>query len=307
MITENGIYDLTMEDYHGQPCDGPSISSTGLRTIELKSPAHYWCTSSLNPERVAEDDKPHFAFGRAAHHLILGEKGFYDQYSIRPAIWEDYKKKAAQDWRDGTIAEGKTPLTIEELEIVSAIARSLENHPLIQAGIIEGDIEKSIIAKDPKTGVWLKARPDAIPAASNILSDLKFVADASPRAVDKSTFKYGYHMQMALAGYCYKLVTGIDIANDGYVLVFVEKKPPYPVNIKVVDPQAIWRGAQQCRRAIDRFAECLKANDWPGYEDDDRPLCVPDWMEKRMEAEESYGTLPTTDILGLEIENEYAA
>jgi hypothetical protein len=77
LITEPGVYDLTMDQYHGQPCEAPSVSSSGLRTIWSASPAHYWIESSLNPHRIDQGERPHFSLGRAAHHLLfLGRKGF---------------------------------------------------------------------------------------------------------------------------------------------------------------------------------------------------------------------------------------
>ena len=82
-ITEPGVYDVSIDRYHSQICDGPSISSSGIRAL-LRSPAHYWRTSDLNPARVEEDDKEAFILGRAAHHLLLGEKEFSRQFVIRP-------------------------------------------------------------------------------------------------------------------------------------------------------------------------------------------------------------------------------
>src|SRR5262245_22938384 len=75
-IDRDGIYRISLDEYHGQPCVGPSISSGGLRTIFKQSPAHYWCYSSLNPDAEPKKESEGFVLGRAAHHLYLGEDYF---------------------------------------------------------------------------------------------------------------------------------------------------------------------------------------------------------------------------------------
>ena len=94
-ITTPGIYDLPIEVYHSDVTDGPSISSSGLRMIEDKSPLHYWDTSPLNPDREPQQDKPYFSLGRAVHTLILGEDGFATNYAVRPEEFPDWRTKAA--------------------------------------------------------------------------------------------------------------------------------------------------------------------------------------------------------------------
>ena len=113
LITNNGVYDLSMDAYHGQPCDAPSISSSGLKLM-WKSPAHFYDQSQLNPANwICEDvdgvqkkvfkhqgDRPHFSLGRAAHHLIfLGRKGFDREFVVRPDKWSDWRTAAAKEWR----------------------------------------------------------------------------------------------------------------------------------------------------------------------------------------------------------------
>ena len=49
---------LPIDRYHAADiCDGPSISSSGLRTIFSKSPAHFWAESALNDEEDEEDEE----------------------------------------------------------------------------------------------------------------------------------------------------------------------------------------------------------------------------------------------------------
>ncbi|MFN3891953.1 MAG: PD-(D/E)XK nuclease-like domain-containing protein [Beijerinckiaceae bacterium] len=290
-ITEPGCYLMPIEAYHSDCCDGPSISSSGLRIIENLSPAHYWAASSMNPDREPQEPSDALILGRAAHHLLLGEGRFREQFSIRPDEFDSWRTKAAQAWRAAEIAAGKTVLIPQHIKIVRGMARSLAAHPLIQGGLLNGEIERSLIWKDKETGVWLKARPDAIPIDTDIV-DLKTTADASGFGCRKAIESNGYHMQMALIGMGMEAIFGRKADEFHYTLVFVEKSPPFAVNVKPIDPNAIWWGRKQLRRAIRRFADCCASNDWPAYDDDTTTASLPDWYVRRLEMEAQSGLLP---------------
>lgn len=294
-ITEPGCYLMPIEAYHSDCCAGPSVSSSGLRLLDQKSPAHYWAGSYLNPDREDdEEENANFRIGRAAHHLLLGEGGFAEKFCTRPATWDSWRTNAAKEWRAQQQAAGRTVLTDGEIKIIRGMAASLAAHPLIEGGLLNGEIERSLIWRDKETGVWLKARPDAIPVDTDIV-DLKTTADASGRGCRKSIEDNGYHMQLALVGMGMEAIFGRKADEFHYTLVFVEKKPPFAVNVKPVDPNAIWWGRKQLRRAIRRFADCAAKNDWPAYDDDTSTASLSDWYVKRLEAEAQNGMLPDED------------
>lgn len=284
-ISEPGVYALPIEVYHGQPTVGPSISSSGLRTIWSQSPAHYFVDSALNPKRAPQADRPAFALGRLAHKLLLeGSDGLADEFVTRPEQWSDWRTKAAQEWRDGMIAAGKTVITEADLAAVTGMAESLARHPLIEAGILDGFVERSLIWKDAKTGVWLKSRPDVVPRASGLFSDLKTTVSVSDSDLERSLSDYGYHMQAALVGMASEAVLGRPM--EEFALVWVEKAPPHCVRVTVLTGEDLDRGRQQLRRAIDQFTECIATGEWPGpggSRRDAEYLTLPPWAAKRID------------------------
>lgn len=280
---------VPMDAYHGDLCSGPSISSSGLRTIEAKSALHYYSTSYLNPNREPQEPKDHFSFGRAAHTLLLGEEGFRAQFAVRPEQWTDWRTKDAQAWKREQQAAGRDVLTTKDLDAIKGIAASLGSHYLVKSGILQGLIEHTIVAQDPVTGVWLKSRPDVLPVADGVLVDIKTTTDASPRAVERTVLDFNYAMQGGLASMVMK--SALDFTVTDFVLVFVEKAPPYAVNVTPIDPEWIHYGRRQLRRAIDRFAKCVETNTWPGY-DEELTTSMPDWLRKKFEAEDKGGLLP---------------
>lgn len=293
-ISEPGIYrSIPMAAYHDQLTVGPSISSSGLRTIENKSPLHYWATSYLNPDRPEEDSTPALDFGRAVHTLLLSEDGFRDDYVVRPEAYENEKGEwkpwngnanVCREWLAARKAEGKTVLLKSQVDDIHGMADRISKNQ-VAVDLLRGRIERSIITKD-KTGVYLKSRPDSIPA-DTIIADLKTCADASQVAISRSILNYGYLQQMALAISSLEAV-GPSKVNEA-VLLFVETTYPYAFNIKPLDNGDIYTAMRINRRAIDTFAACLAESDWPTYGDSTLTWSAPKWWSDRYEQD---NTLP---------------
>lgn len=289
-ISKPGIYEgVPIDAYHGDLCIGPSISSSGLRTIEAKTPLHYFAGSYLNPDREPEEQKDHFSFGKAAHTLLLGEQGFRDQFVVRPAEYKNWLTKASKEWRDAQVAAGKTVLLPQHITAIQGIARRLEAHPLVRQGILHGLVEHTIVCKDAATGVWLKIRPDVVPQADGVLVDLKTTNDASPHAIQRTILNYGYPMQGGLGTIVMKEALGITITD--FVLAFIEKEEPHAVAITAIDNEWIYWSRRQVRRAIDTFARCVESGEWPGY-DVEATTSMPTWLRARFEDEDKHGQIP---------------
>ena len=288
-ISKPGIYSgISMDDYHGDIAEGPSISSSGLRTIIKQSPAHYYANSYLNPNREPEEVKDHFDFGKAAHCLLLGESGFREQYAIRPQVWDTWRTDAAKKWRTEMEEMGRICLVPDDIHAIKRIAEQLAKDPIVGAGILQGEVERSIIWKDEETGIWIKTRPDVIPESDGMAADMKTTTDASPLAIAKAVDNFGYHQQGALIGEGFKQVLNLEMTD--FVLVWIEKKAPFVVNVSPVEDQWIYYGAKQNRRALNIFAECVKTGVWPSYPSDVTTR-MPEYVAKRFQNWEKLGLL----------------
>jgi hypothetical protein len=284
-ITRDGVYRMSLADYHGQPCDGPSISSSGLRTIFQKSPAHFWSTSSLNPEAEPQEDSAAFVLGRAAHHLLLGEDDFSTLFIARPETlkgepWHG-NRTVCKAWLSEQDLAGRTVLMPSDIKAIRGMARSLSAHPLVKAGILNGEIEQSLIVKDKKTGLYLKSRPDVIPNDSGDFADLKTSSVFGPE-LDKEIGKYGYDMQAALVAMNYREVFEGRLLQS-FSFVFVETKAPHCVEVLTLKSEDIEEAEKDLRAAIDTFAYCLRTGDWfgpGGTQRDARFAHIPDWVSR---------------------------
>jgi len=276
-ISVPGLYsNVPLKEYHrGDICDGPSISSSGLRMLWKSAPAYYWDKSAHNPERDdSDDDNENFILGRAAHHVICREAGFAKHFIIRPEKAPDGKawhgnNKSCKDWLKAQKAIGKTVLSSAQVEQIRGMAVALGRMPLFRKGILDGLIEHSMFWRDPITGIWLKARPDCIPTASGDYSDLKTTESVKhldvQRAIDPE-YGYGYIMQGALV---LEGALALDMEVNSFSLVWVEKKRPFCTRVSTLDDEDIARGAGCNRVALRVFQRCFTAKSWPGPGDEE--------------------------------------
>lgn len=267
-ISEPGAYlNVPMSVYHGDPCVGPSVSSSGLRKIFIESPRHYWNESPYNPDREEIAQTEAIILGRAAHHLLLGEGDFLKHFAIRPEKAPDGRawngnNLTCKQWLAERELEGITVLTPTQVEQVKGMAKSLADEPIVQGGILNGRVEVSLFWRDEETGIWLKSRPDVIPNDSGDVSDMKCVADVSDEGISRGLADRGYHQQGALVGEGFRQV--FDIEMEHFTLVYVEAKRPHCVRFDEVAPDEIQAGAAENRAALRMMRRCLDQNYWPG-------------------------------------------
>lgn len=103
-ITRPGLYrNIPLANYHQRDlCDPVRVSSSILRTIIHKSPAHAFTNYSLNPHRDCETQTESMALGRFLHKAVAGEpfdddcvlcpplvKG--EPFNMRKTVWQDWK------------------------------------------------------------------------------------------------------------------------------------------------------------------------------------------------------------------------
>jgi hypothetical protein len=295
LITEPGAYpDIDASDYHRNPnlLPGPSLSSSGAKTLLNKSPFHFWFDSPLNPNRPPESDKPHFAVGRAAHDIILLPDRWEDEYFVTCEGFSRTKSKQMAyeiAEADEALKAGKTILSFEQAATVRAVAEAIQRSPLAVACLTNGVTEETLVWKDKETGVWLRARPDFRPHSIvekrdvRVVADLKFVAEThlSPTGFSKAIANFGYHMSAAFYWEGIKEVFGIDPTH--WVHVAIEKNLPHCVALYELPLEDIDRGHALNRRAIRKFADCLSADCWPGYADDPAPVGLPIWARMNID------------------------
>ena len=267
-ISKAGIYSgVPMSAYHsGRLCIGPSISSSGLRTIFSESEAHYWDQSPLNPNAAPRTETESFIKGRAMHHLTAGEKFFSKEFVVQPDALEGEpwqgNRKACKKWMKAAADSGITVLKPQWIEDIKGMAIALGKEPLVRAGALNGEIECTMAWPDEETGVWLLARPDVIPTSSGDVVDLKTTTSVKYEKLVRAIGDYGYHQQGALIAEGYRVLVGRPIAS--FSLYFIESSRPYCARMVTLKDEDLKLGAQHNRNAVRRFVEALNNNYWAG-------------------------------------------
>lgn len=294
-IGKPGVYsDMPLETYHGPDvCDGISISSSGLRTIFNKSPAHYWVSSVYNKERIEQEPSREMVIGRASHHLMLGESYFAEIFRAAPREVPDAKGNLtpwslrtnyARAWMDARRQEGKEVIFPGEIEQIEGLARALGAHPMVRSGLFNGYVERSAFWRDKESGIWLRVRPDVIPSDSGDMVDLKTTSSVQWKDLQRTIVDQGYLMQFSLMREVFRNL-GFPVASA--TLIFVERKPPHCVRVVALRAQDLDRGERMNRQALRTFVRCLKAKSWPGpggERRDAEEIFMPDWYKDSVEA-----------------------
>lgn len=296
-ISESGVYDIPMADYHSDCCDGPSVSASVLWRL-LDCPAKMWDSSVLNPNRVPEEPKDSFDVGRAAHALVLGEPEFNAAFVVCPH--DNLAKNPGKQWNDewkASVAAGiETRTLIRDFDVIKQIAAAQLRAPQVARAFRDGQPEKSLIWRDQETGVWVKSRPDWLPndPTQGFLIDYKTARTINPRELGMAAFRYGYHLQAAMQFDAVQAVLGVKPLGIAHVVQ--EKESPYLAELKMFDERHLALGRHLYRQGLRLFAECwarYKAGDpprkaWPGYTDTPSYFVHPFHIEKEIE-ELNYG------------------
>lgn len=302
-ITATGAYDgLPNEFYHGDCCDGPSISSTSIKSI-LKDPSVYWHSSYLNPNAKKEGSKRHFAIGSSAHLMLLEPHLVQSEVSVIPneilASNGALSTKAAKEFVAEQTEAGRAVIKEDEWNMVCDMADVLGNHPMVSRALKDGVIEQSHIFRDPKSGVWIKSRPDFTPNKSGQFivdyktTDFEHIEQWEKQALGDIRVDIQAALQM------WGVAETRNIAPLGVLYVVQSKKPPHQVAVRFIlhgsdsdiarDMLTVAR--RDLRSGIDAFSICWESGDWPSPWSEVCELLPPNWrrvqIEKQLAADTS--------------------
>lgn len=231
-----------------------SLSVSSAKTL-LKAPALY----KWQREHPVETNT--FDFGKAAHAQVLGVGceilvHEYDATKIKsPKSTNAWKSEQAEARKRGAVL-----LLPDELATVQAMADQLANHATAMRLLTGGQAEVYALAADPATGVMRRAWIDYLTDA--VATDYKSAATVEPAAFAAAVARYGYHQQ---AAWTLDLLADLGHPAGAFAFIAQEKEPPYLVEVYDLDEDAVARGRELNRRALERFRDCTDSGLWPGY------------------------------------------
>lgn len=245
-----GLVHETDEEYHN---GGQGVSKSGLWKIWEKTPFHF--------RYGVREETAEFAIGKAAHIAILEPETLEARVTKGPADRRGNKWKDAMDFANKfntiLLTEGDydTALLIRDLAATNEYIRMMQGEDTI--------VETSAYVLDEATGVQVKCRPDMYSHRHKIIADIKSTANASADEFSRSIGKFGYHVQEAMYSDVWERGTGFDV--EAFFFVAFEKSEPPLVSVFELDAAAVAEGHAIYRAMLERYAECERTDEWPGY------------------------------------------
>ena len=254
-LLKPGIYqDISAEDYHALPYLGSSTLKR-FKSNPLASQQPFASSPSME-------------LGTAIHLLALEGKAAFDAvYYVadipcpegqNPKGWKStnrYKEALAIMFEAN---QGKTALTLEQIEAVNGMNLSLRDHPTSSMMLNRGNNEVTVIWQDEATGLMCKARPDDY--HNSVASDLKSCADIEkfPRDI------YYRHYDIQGAFYTEGLEANQEQV-EAFCFIAVQSTSTYPVRVGYLSPDHMQSAQKEMRRLMGLYAQCKERNVWPNY------------------------------------------
>lgn len=282
-VTEPGLYRMTAEQYHGDPCPAPSLSSSAIRTMLDRTPRHAYCAHPRLGGISEESSSPAMTLGTVVHALILGAGR---DFVVIDA--DSFRTKAAQEARDMATASGKTPIIREQYEKAKTMAMTAQSElgrlPLVGDALVSGRPE--IVAIWREGDIWCRSMMDLCPTRPDIegwftIYDLKTTQMAlDPLTIGRHLVSNGYDVQAAFYTRGLESVLGIG-ARVRFRFLFVESDSPYASIVAQCSGLMASTGEQKALAGISIWQRCMETGEFPGYSSDVQRLDPPTFLENQ--------------------------
>lgn len=231
----------------------------------IKSPAHY--QAYLRKERSQTDAQ---LLGTLVHAAILEPERFESEFKV---VEGNRNKKEVKEKIEAYETLGITSIKQKQYDAALYARDAVLNNPSIKEIFNSGvEIikEKSILVTEelPDSNLLcpLKFRPDIFIPSGGVILDVKTYADLSDRSIERQIRQQSYDLQALHYLHVGGLYLGEKIRLFGNI--FVEVEEPYGCRLVGISEASLEYAEQRYsyRSVRNRFAECVKLDEWPNYE-----------------------------------------
>ena len=282
-------FDMSAEEYHGDPCPSPSLSSSLIREMLARTPAH---AAAIHPRitvQDVDDGEPKritraMIRGTVAHKLLLGRGADFTKCDFK-----DWKSKDAQALRNRLLKAGKIPVLVEDAIVaeraVKAAREQLADFPGCENAFRSGHGRAEVVNlwRD-EAGIWGRSMKDWLhiaPAEDAItVYDYKTTdRSAAPESMRAKAANDGLHIQAAW--YERGLIHRFPNAAGRITFRFVvqEMAAPYMLSVAELDSAFMTIGRKQVAAAVDLWSRAIETGNFPGYHRRVATLECPPWLE----------------------------
>ena len=259
------IENLPARDYHADPCERPSLSSSIATEMLIHSPRHAWRLHPKLGKRTRKSTNSQ-KLGTVTHALLLGQEHLLERIEAK-----EYRSNADKTLRDDAAARGKIPVKAHEYDEALEHAARIDNALRREHGIVLGSMKRELTAiwsehtdvpGQAPADVLCRARLDAFDGAT--IYDIKTAADASYNKLVRSTLSFGYNVQMAAYVSAVEHIEPSRAGRVTFVLLVIENETDEVVPVEL-DGTFRELGRQRWQEAVNAWHTCLSSGRWPGY------------------------------------------
>lgn len=263
-ITKPGLYKISAEKYHSDPCALPSLSNSIAQTLLDISPRHAFTEHPRFGAAGQDIASKRLDLGTIAHTLML--KNGRDIEIIDAA---DFKTKAAKEQRDEARKAGRTPALKDQYETASEMVHAarlqLAKIPGAKTAFHEGEPEV-VMVWDDEIGPTCRSMIDWLQIEEGVVWDYKTVARPPvPDMLARTVANLGYDFQGAFYTRGIERVIPDLAGRVKFRLVMQEIEPPYLLTVAELDGGFLTIGNRKVEAAIRMWARCIAENNWPGF------------------------------------------
>ncbi len=262
------ILEVSAEEYHKDPCETPSLSSSTAKVLVTESPLHAWTGhprfGDEESDEEASEDEPTVAKdnGTLIHRLLLGKGP-----EIVVVEFNDFKKQAARDARDEARAAGKLPVIAHKyessLEVAEHLRRRLKGYGYDLTG--ESEVAIEWFERGINGAVRCRSMLDHVFIDDGRIYDLKTIRSANPKHIGRTWIEKGYDLQAIVYPRALEALRPELRGRVEMDFLFVETKPPYAVVPGEPDGAILEIGKLRWARAVRVWEDCLAKSIWPSY------------------------------------------
>ncbi len=260
-VTVPGMYPELSSIYHGtRHTPTRALSYSGIKVLLNETPLDF-----ITPKKRKSDDMD---FGTIVHKLALGKGASFE---VSP--FDDYRTKAAREWRDDCIANGAIPIKAEQFSDAQVMATIIQDR--IARALHGANYETEVPFFWQEGDTWFSAMADVWCAELKTVIDPKTTGNIHNFQRDIGNF--GYHIQSTLYRRGLGKIFPQDDGRHQFRILSIATQPPYLS--RLIDISEAWRAgaARDIARAIAIFEQCERTGIWPGYPDEET-MEEPTWQ-----------------------------
>lgn len=261
----NQLLDLPREFYDA---DRTGVRKGWLDLIAEHSPAHL--QAYLRGEDVEARTEP-LEFGQVLHTFVLEAHLIDSRYYREPEVDRRTNVGKAKLAEAAAANAGKRGVRAEKWDLGLKLRDAVYAHRAARALLeADGGFEQTMFWDNTETGERCKALYDKTSVGKAFHADLKSTTDASEPAFRRAIWNYAYDRQGA--HYC-------DATGLRFVLIAVEKTPPYAVAVYALDDWWMQSGQERRMPHLRTYAHCRATGKWPSYPDKIQHIGHERWMK----------------------------